>query len=164
MRNNSKLFRYLFVFIVGFLAGIYFFIFPCVNTSAAKGISKWICVTADSKGNCDGYFDTKDIKLISKSVYTVWCKFTGRRDKNEEINLGVKYDGLSAKDFNNFSYELVSYNINCQNRTYTSVTSIDYDIYGKVIKSIDSSAFPMYSSAPPGSIAHFFINFACDKK
>ena len=76
-----------------------------------------------------GYYDTQNITRPSKNVVRVWIRW----DFTEKGVLAVV--GVSGKKYENLSWEVISWEINCAEKKYRLLSSTRYDHKGSVISS-----------------------------
>ncbi|WP_291492379.1 hypothetical protein [Desulfurella sp.] len=113
-----------------------FFLFGFFNVSYSEA-DDWTCVGYDQNNKCTIEYDKDDIQ----QVY-----------------------GLSASNFKNFDYTLLSLSIDCDNQTYEIISKYDYDKNGNVIYNKDWSKYVSFKQILPETTIDAIYKSICNKR
>ncbi len=110
------------------------------------------------------YYDPKSIERRDKGIVRVWAKslVKGRVGVDEKVKLLKKFGG-QARGYENYSYTINLFEINCakQEQRVTSVT--DCDAKGNTLETAIVENYP-WGAIPPGTIIYNLSKIVCEQK
>lgn len=110
------------------------------------------------------YYDTKSITPSNKNLVKVWAKGVTKDQKgiDEKIKLLKKFGG-ETMGYENYSYTLNLFEIDCENKKHRILSVKDYDKKGNGLQTVTIENNP-WDYIAPGTIIDNLFKEICPKK
>ena len=136
-------------------------IFVAINNAAGADID-WKFFSESSTNRW--YYDAKKIIPLNKHLVKVWAKGVTKDQKgiDEKIKLLKKFGGLTM-GYENYSYTLNLFEIDCENNKHRIISVKDYDKKGNGLQTVTIENYP-WDFIAPGTIIDNLSKEICPKK
>ena len=110
------------------------------------------------------YYDTKSVTSSNKSLVKVWAKGVTKDQKgiDEKIKLLKKFGG-ETMGYENYSYTLNLFEIDCANKKHRIISVKDYDKKGNGLQTVTIENYP-WDFMAPGTIIDNLSREICPVK
>ncbi|MRS05513.1 hypothetical protein EG832_20200, partial [bacterium] len=143
------------------LLGMLCIVFLSVCTGAVDG-AEWVTVGSMTYG--ESCYDYESV-TVSNNIVTVWTKLFAAREDNRLSRIeDFKRSGLYRKEFDDWKYAIAQTKINCKDKSFKSMSAVEYNKYGSVILSSDFSNVSSWQKIVPESQMEELHKRLCEQK
>jgi len=131
-----------------------------VGYTAVNG-AEWVYYGYDSFGN-ECYYDKEGITSVGDGIIKVWEKIVFSEEGKSYFISERQKKGINTQGYENLSYDLGLYAINCNKKEFHVVSGVDYTKAGHILDSFNlSSDKTSWDPIPPDSIMDELYKATC---
>lgn len=143
------------------LLGVLCLVYSIVCIGSAYG-AEWVSIGSMSYG--DSCYDFESV-TVSNNIVTVWTKLFASSEENRLSRIeDFKRNGLYRKEFDDWKYAIAQTKINCKDKSFKSISAIEYSKNGSVILSSDFSNVSSWQKIVPESQMEELHKRLCEQK